>query len=154
MVAPNGQQPPPGGYSPHGLPPPPPRSIPGVVIAACVLWMLFGALGLVGGLAGLAMGAKGGSVFQLAIAAAFLITGVQVLMGKASSILVSGIACIVLGGVTMLLVLMVARYMPGVLMAIATFNSLVLIVAGILACVGNRNYKRWRAGKFHLPFPG
>src|SRR5215468_5176799 len=74
-------------------------SIPGTVVAACVLWIIYGALGLLGGLSTIAAHASGPGIGQIVIALAFVITGIQVLMGKASSLIGSGIACLLLAGV-------------------------------------------------------
>lgn len=144
------------GFPPQGYPPPgfvPQHTIPGTVVTACVLWMIYGALALGSGALALAGGGKIG-VMNLVFGAAFLITGIQVLMGKASQLIGSGVVCIVLGTLqTIGFFLLVgslgraAMWIPGWLVAIVVINSVVLILAGILAIVGNAAFRNWRLTK-------
>ncbi len=133
------------------------QSIPGTVIAACVLWILYGALGLLGGLTTLGSGAA--SYGQIIFALAFIITGIQVLMGKASGLMGSGIACLLLAALGALAAWFLhaaadyahasgGRNVAGALSwvyIVIMINSALLATAGILAIIGNAKYKEWRA---------
>jgi hypothetical protein len=127
-------------------------SIPGTVIVACVLWIIYGAFGLLGGLSTISA-SKGTGATQLAIAAIFIISGIQVLMGKASGLMGTGIVCIVLAGLGLFAVYSIngaidGRTMfPGWVMTIVMVNSGILMLSGILAIVGNTKYKEWRRSR-------
>jgi hypothetical protein len=129
------------------------QSIPGTVVAACVLWIIYGALGLLGGLTTVGSGASV-AYGQIIFALAFIITGIQVLMGKASGLLGSGIACLFLAGLGALgawFAQAAAEYARGSVASwvyvVIVINSGVLATAGILAIVGNAKYKAWRASR-------
>ena len=127
-----------------GTPPPTPTKIPGTVVAACILWMIYGGLGLIGGLAAAAISGGKAGLPQLVFAAAFVVTGVQVLLGKASQLIGSGVVCILLGVMALAIVGLASSIMPGWIGLLVMLNSALLIVAGILAIVGNGAYQRWR----------
>jgi hypothetical protein len=126
-------------------------SIPGTVVTACVLWIVYGVLGLVSG--GHALMTHGGAaaITQVVFALAFLITGIQVLMGKASGLFGSGIACLLLAALGVLSVYLMpttpeeAKAGAGWVSIAILINSGVLALAGILAIAGNAKYKEWRA---------
>src|ERR1700704_5058440 len=127
-------------------------SIPGTVIIACVLWIIYGAFGLLGGLTIIAA-SKGTGATQLAIAAIFIISGIQVLMGKASGLMGTGIVCIVLAGIGLFAIYSINSALgersmfPGWVMTIVMINSGILVTSGILAIVGNAKYKEWRRSR-------
>lgn len=140
---------------------------PGSAKAAAILWIIVGALGLVGGLLSLA-NANLQTVVQILVALAFLITGIQTLSGSVSGILGAGIASIILATIGLIAGLAVVVFggavaaggaggagggaagagglvmLVGILMLI---GPTMLMIAGILACVGNKKYKLWRAYK-------
>ncbi len=128
-------------------------TIPGAARAACVLWIMYGSVGVLAGImtAQISPPAAGP---QILFGLAFLITGIQVWLGKAAQILGSGIACIVLGAIGLLLLWMMGGVLGGGVLRVPTwvtslamFNNLLLIVAGILAIVGSSPYKQWVASK-------
>ena len=127
-------------------------SIPGTVIVACVLWIIYGAFGLIGGLSTIAV-SKGTGGTQLFIAAIFIISGIQVLMGKASGLMGTGITCIVLAALGLFAVFALnglnggRAAFPGWVATIVMVNSGILMLSGILAIVGNGNYKAWRKSR-------
>lgn len=147
----------------HGQPPMPyaqpgftPRhKLPGTAIAASIMWIIYGGLGLIGNLAALgASGGKAGSggIIGIGITAAFLIAGIQTLMGKAKGMLANGIVSICLGGIVSIAFLALGALIrgfkaPGILIAVGFLFGAILITAGILACVGNKAYKEYRATK-------
>jgi len=127
-------------------------SIPGTVIVACVLWIIYGAFGLLGGLSTIAV-SKGTGGTQLAIAAIFIISGIQVLMGKASGLMGTGIVCIILAALGLFAVYSLNGavggqvVLAGWVMTIVLVNSGILALSGILAIVGNTSYKEWRKSR-------
>jgi hypothetical protein len=119
-----------------------------------VLWIIYGALGLLGGLSSIAAHASGPGIGQIVIALAFIITGIQVLMGKASSLLGSGIACLLLAGVGVFAALTLQRaasaglgHVADWIFVVIMINCALLATAGVLAIVGNTKYKSWRASR-------
>jgi hypothetical protein len=131
-----------GAYAPQAYGNPQAK-LPGVVIAASIMWIIYGSLGLIGNLLGLAAGGRPGAstAVGFGIAAAFLISGIQALSGKARGLLASGICSIVLGA------LIRGFRPPAWLLGFGFLIGAILITAGILACIGNRSYKAWRAAK-------
>lgn len=122
-------------------------------MAACILWIIYGALGILGGLTSIGV-SKVMGISQTCIGAAFLITGIQVLMGKATSVLASGIVCVILAAVGLLGVMMLMSAMPrgaggfgAMFLPIVLLNSALLLTSGILAIVGNGKFKAWRVAK-------
>jgi hypothetical protein len=159
-----GQQPPQPQMQPgYGQPPMPyaqpgftPRhKLPGAAVAASILWIIYGGLGLIGNLASLgATGGKVGSggIIGIGITAAFLIAGIQTLMGKAKGMLANGIMSIILGGLVAIAFFLLGALIrgfrpPGWLLGVGLLFGGMLITAGILACVGNKAYKEYRATK-------
>jgi hypothetical protein len=141
------------GYPPQGYGQAPPTSIPVSVLAACILWIVYGAIGLLGGIASVTV-SRGPGIGQIIFGAAFLITGIQVLMGKASQIMGSGVVCILLGGLQLLAFASLVNSLgelggavPSWITTVVLINGGVLITAGILAIVGNGRYKQWRLTK-------
>jgi hypothetical protein len=148
------------GYSPYPAQPyaqgyqQPPKK-PGVVVAASILWIIYGSLALLGNL--IALGGSGGrtgapTIIGLSIGAGFLVAGITTLTGKARGLLANGIVSIVLGGLTSVAFLLLGALLRGFrvsapLLGIGFVVGSILIVAGILACMGNRRYKEWRAAK-------
>lgn len=136
-------------YFPPAAPPGPRPGKPGIIVAACILWIIYGSIGILGGLA--SMKAGGFAYGNLIFGIAFLATGIQTLMGKTPSVLGAGIACLVLGGLGLIVMVMLMggglhhMRMAGILFGIVLVNSGLLITAGILAIVGNARYKAWRA---------
>jgi hypothetical protein len=132
----------------------PQAKLPGIVIAASIMWIIYGSLALIGNLLGLAAGGRPGAstAIGFGIAAAFLISGIQALGGKARGLLASGICSIVLGALTSVAFLLLGALIrgfrpPGWLLGFGFLIGAILITAGILACIGNRSYKEWRAAK-------
>ncbi len=130
----------------------PQHTRPGSITAAAILWIIYGGLGTVGGLMGLAAShgrVGGGGIFGLFVAVAFLVTGIQALAGKARGMLGTGIASIVWGALVLIALLflgsLVRHGAGGLFAAIGLLFGGMLITAGILACVGNTKFKAWRA---------
>src|SRR5262249_55309498 len=132
----------------------PQLSRPGSITGAAILWIIYGSLGTLGGLSSLGM--SGGRVgapgfIGLGIAIAFLITGIQALLGKARGMLGSGIGSIIWGTVTLIAFLALGGMvrgghgLAGIFALIGLVFGGILITGGILACVGNAKYKAWRA---------
>jgi hypothetical protein len=163
-----GQQPhyPQPGYPPapaYGQPPPqhaqpnftPRHKLPGAAVAASIMWIIYGGLALIGNLA--ALGASGGKmgtggILGIGIAVAFLVAGIQTIMGKAKGMLGNGIASIVLGALVSIAFLLLGALIrgfkaPPALLLVGVLFGGMLITAGILACVGNKAYKDYRATK-------
>jgi hypothetical protein len=140
-------------YAPQGFTPR--TKLPGIVVAASIMWIIYGSLGLLGNLS--ALGASGGKIggggfFGLFIAVAFLVAGIQTLMGKAKGMLANGITSIVLGGLAMIAILALGAisrgfHLPPILFVVGFIFGALLITAGILACMGNKAYKEYRATK-------
>jgi hypothetical protein len=128
----------------------PQLSRPGSITGAAVLWIIYGSLGTLGGLISL-QHPNGPAIGGFAIAVAFLVTGIQALMGKARGMLGSGIGSIIWGVVVLIAFLALgsiirgARGLAGIFAIIGLVFGGILITAGILACVGNGKYKAWRA---------
>jgi hypothetical protein len=124
-------------------------SIPGSVLVACILWIVYGAFGLLGGIRTMSQN-TGAAGTQLVIAAIFIISGIQVMMGKASGLMGTGITCIVLAAFGLLAIYFVNSaggsrpVFPGWVMIIVFVNSGILVTSGILAIIGNDKYKAWR----------
>ncbi len=158
------------GYAPQGQPGYPPQqhapqpfapmaaafaprhSLPGTAIAASVIWLIYGLLGLLGNLTTLAAGGRvqPSSIIGLSLAVMFLVWGIQTMTGKLRSLLGPAITGIVLGGLTVLAfvflgILAHGFHLPMWLFAIGAIVGGLQIVAGILGCVGNRAYKEYRA---------
>jgi hypothetical protein len=134
----------------------PRHKLPGTVIAASIMWIIYGGLGLLGNIGTLAStgGKMGtGGIVGIGITLAFLIAGIQTLMGKAKGTLGNGIASIVVGGLVLIAFLALGSLFrgigpgAGVLMAIGLIVGGILITAGILGCMGNKAYKEYRATK-------
>lgn len=118
---------------------------PASITTACILWIIYGGLGILGGVITLRASAGVGG-FQIVFGLAFLVTGFQVLMGKASSVLGSGIVCIILGALALVGGLGGAAAFASSLIAIIVLvNAGLLIAAGVLAIVGSGAYKQWIA---------
>jgi hypothetical protein len=131
-----------------------PLSRPGSITGASILWIIYGSLGTLSGLVTLGMsgGRAGGPGFiGLGIAVAFLVSGIQGLLGKARGMLGSGIASIIWGLVTLVAFLYLASLVHGGGAGIFGILGLVfggmLITSGALACIGNEKYKAWRASR-------
>lgn len=128
-----------------------PLKIPGVIIAASILWIIYGSLSVLGGLASLRAGAF--SYFNLSVGVAFVTAGIQTLTGKVSSVLATGITCLVLGGLGVLVMLALMGgalghvRVVGFLVVVILINTSILVTAGSLALVGNKRYKAWRASR-------
>lgn len=127
---------------------------PASITTACLLWIVYGGLAILGGVLTLQASegrrwvvvvlAFGG--FQIVFGAAFLITGIQVLLGKASSVFASGIVCLILGALALLGGLASGGVFASSLAAMIILGSAgLLIAAGSLAIVGNDAYKQWIA---------
>jgi len=148
------QQPGYGYGAPQGYPPPanfvPQHTRPGTITAASIMWIIWGSLSLIGNLMTLANGRPGGGMFiGWGLTLAFLITGIQALMGKAKGLLAMGIISIVFGGLALIAFLALGSLIRihaafGVLLLIGVLVGGMLIVPGILACIGNTKYKNWR----------
>src|SRR5262245_29984388 len=134
---------------------------PVAVRIAAILWIGFGALGIIGGVVQLAQAgaqagndqSRGGSCCGFVIAIAFVVVGFQTWTGQAKDTLGNGIGSILIGllylGVTALLFTAGVRAnLGGGVKLIAAFVGLVgmsLILAGVLALGGRDQYRRWRA---------
>lgn len=81
---------------------------------------------------------------QIIIGFAFLLSGIQVLLGKASNVIGAGVACILLG-VIGLSIGALFWIVPGGAGLLFTVNSCILILSGILASTGNSAYLAWLA---------
>jgi hypothetical protein len=138
-------------YPQPGAPyPQAPTKIPGVVLAAGIIWIVFGGLGILGGVMSLGAGASG--IAQLGIAVAFLIAGIQTVTGKAKDTLGNAIGSFIIAGLGLLGTLVLSSIggrlggdFIGVLVMIAVINCGALVTAGILALVGRERYRAWRA---------
>jgi hypothetical protein len=156
------------GYPPQGQPgfaPQPPmyppanftprHKLPGVAVAASIIWIIYGSLALIGNLIGLAgSGGRAGtpSFIGLGIAVGFLVGGIQTLMGKAKGMLGNGIASIVLGALVAIAFLLLGAlirgfHAPMILILIGVLFGALLITAGVLGCIGNKAYKEYRMTK-------
>jgi hypothetical protein len=126
----------------------PTAKIPGLAMAAAIIWIAWGGLGLVGNLAALG---DGGGVPRLILPVAFLVTGIQALLGKTSSILGAGIACVVLAGLGLIAILALPVMLggragfAGIWLLVGLTAVTPLLVSGILAIKSNAAYKRWVA---------
>lgn len=146
--------------------------IPGIVMAAGVIWIGVGMLGIVNTALSLMMvganaagggggGANAGSpCCGIFIAIAFLMVGYQTVTGKAKDTLGNSIGSIILGSIQILLAIGIAllgagvfgnaninRMAPEVLLVtgiIVGVMGLTLVTAGILALMGRRAYREWR----------
>ena len=133
----------------------PRHKLPGTVIAASIMWIIYGGLGLLGNLGALASsGGKVGTggIIGIGITLAFLVAGIQTIMGKAKGTLGNGIASIVLGGLVLIAFLALGSMFrgiggAGVLLVVGLIVGGILITAGILGCMGNKAYKEYRATK-------
>lgn len=141
------------GYGAPGYAPaqPAPLGRPGTITAAAIMWIIYGGLSLLGNLLSLAGGRVGGSTLMgFGIATLFFAGGIQLLSGKARSVLGLAITSIVLGGLVLLLCVVAGSVIhelhaaAGLLVVIGLVFGGYLIVAGILGCSGNAKYKQWR----------
>jgi hypothetical protein len=153
--APQGQQMAPQyGYHPPGFAPR--HKLPGGAMAASIIWIIYGSLQLIGVVAGLGMGGRPGpsTIIGLGIGVAFLIAGIQTSSGKAKGLLANGICSIILGALIALALLALgsmARGLGGaggIIVLIGLVFGGMLVTAGILACVSNKNYKEFHHTKF------
>ena len=123
--------------------------MPGVVKAAGIIWIVVGGLGLLGQLMSLGAGFRPQNILGLAIAVAFLVCGIQTVMGKAKDTLGNGIGSIVIGLLNGGFLGYAASNLPsamaGAMMLFGAPVVLGLLVGGILALVGRTGYKEWRA---------
>lgn len=119
-----------------------------MVTAAAVLWIIFGALGLLGQLMSLTRGMRPQALVGLAIAVAFIVAGVQTISGKAKDTLGNGIGAIVIGALNVVFLLYLVgvapRFMAGAVLLVGAPVALGLVVGGILAPVGRQGYRAWR----------
>jgi len=128
--------------------------LPGTVIAASIIWIIYGGLGTIGGVMTLVAGGRlqPSNIISLGLAVFFLMSGIQALTGKLRGVLAPGITSIVIGALTGLAFLVLGAlargfHLPAWLFGIGVVIGLLLITAGILAAVGNRGFKEWRATK-------
>jgi hypothetical protein len=138
------------------------RERPTTVMAAGVIWVVFGCLILVNMAVNLALTAgkaqaPGGVCtgwLAILFGAGFIHVGVQSIRGTARDTLGNGIGSIIFallnGGIGALLVLAAAALGgadalgPAIIGAINLLSSIGLLVAGVLALVGREDYKAWR----------
>jgi hypothetical protein len=149
-----GYAPPPYWQQPQGYAPPnftPRHKLPGTAVAASIMWIIYGSLGLLGNLIALgASGGKaGGGIVGIGIAVGFLVAGITTLTGKAKGMMANGIASIVLGALVSIAILLLGALIrgfhpPAVLILVGLLFGLMLIGAGIFALVGNKAYKEYR----------
>ncbi|MEO8698509.1 MAG: hypothetical protein ABI867_00665 [Kofleriaceae bacterium] len=150
---------PPPGWQPapaYGAPSFTPRhKIPGLAVAASIIWIIYGGLALIGNL--LTLAASGGRTgtpgfVGIAISVGFLVAGIQTLMGKAKGLMANGIVSIVLGGLAAVAFLLLGAlirgfHAPMVLILVGVLFGALLITAGILALMANKSYKEFRQTK-------
>jgi hypothetical protein len=157
----SGQQAYPPGWAPQGQQMAPqygftPRhKLPGTALAAAIIWIIYGSLQLLGVLASFGMGARPapGTIIGLGLGIAFLMAGIQTSTGKAKGLLANGIVSIVLGAIIALALLALGSLVRGfggggILLLLALVFGGMLVTAGILACVGNKNYKEFHHTKY------
>ena len=147
--------------------------IPGIVRAAGIIWVGYGALGLFSTILSFVVevGAKAGNAGAnnpggnasspccgIAIACAFAYCGLQTLKGESKDTLGNSIGSLILGSLQLLagvvLVVLGAGGIagnlpidPGVIFliaAIAGFFGCMLVLAGILGLIGRSAYREWR----------
>jgi hypothetical protein len=122
--------------------------MPGVVKAAGIIWIVVGALGVLGQLLSLGGGFRPQNIAGLVISVAFLIVGIQTITGKAKDTLGNGIGSIVIGLLNGAFLVYVTSALPGALAGVALLFGapvvLGLIAGGILALAGRARYKEWR----------
>lgn len=140
------------GYHPPGFAPR--HKLPGGAMAAAIIWIIYGSLQLVGVLAGLGMGARPGpsTIIGVGLGVAFLMAGITTSTGKAKGLLANGIVSIVLGALIAIAFLVLGALVRnfgggGILLLLALVFGGMLVTAGILACVSNKNYKEFHHTK-------
>ena len=140
--------------------PHPQSTNPASAKAAAIIWIIIGGLSLLGNgyQAAAGEGASIRIIVSICVTLAFLITGIQTLIGSVSSILGAGIASIILaliGLIAVLSIVLVGGALFGggqgglgmlemVVAGIMLIGPVILLAAGILACIGSTGYKRWR----------
>ena len=133
----------------------PRHKIPGMAIAASIIWIIYGGLALIGNLFALAgSGGRTGTpgILGITISAAFLVAGIQTLMGKSKGLMANGIASIVVGALAAIAFLLVGALVRGfhppmVLIVVGLLFGALLITGGILALIANKPYKEYRQSK-------
>lgn len=158
-------QPPQGQHQPaYGQPPgygyaqpqfSPRHKLPGGALAAAIIWIIYGALQLIGVLGGLAAAGRPGPqlIIGLGVGVAFLMAGITTSTGKAKGLLANGIVSIVWGAIILLAMLALGSLLRGfggassIIMLIGVLFGGMMIVAGILACMNNQKYKEYHHTK-------
>ena len=146
------------------------RSVPGMVRAAGIIWIIYGAGGAACGCLDVLFklpensaqnafephppGRDPISMVQGAgcgvlIAAAFAVVGFRIATGRANDTIVIGVISLVLGGLSGCTGLSLVLFRPGVesLVAasiVAAVTAVFLLIPGILALVGRTQYLAWR----------
>lgn len=146
-------------------------AFPGIVRLAGIIWIGVGALELLNAAANVVLagmnqnqnpGTAGGACCAVGVGIAFLVCGIQTVTGKAKDTLGNSIGSLVLGALILGLAALIGfggavlganpnananGIAPGVFIAIAVFTGLMgltLLLAGVLALMGRRQYQEWR----------
>ncbi len=158
---PPGWQPQPGqqmapayGYHSQGFSPR--HKLPGAAIFAAVIWIIFGAIYLLGALAQLAGRPQPLSLLiGLALGAVFLTGGIMTCTGKARSLLGPAITAIVVGSIGMIAMLVLGAVFSrafggggGIIILIGVLITGLMLTSGIIGCIANRKYKEFHQTKF------
>jgi hypothetical protein len=113
------------------------------------LWIVYGAIAILLGLAAKSS-SEGLAYLNFLFGAMFLISGIQVLYGKASQVIGSGITCLLLAAGTVVSYLALAQHaddvggrIPSWLTNSFVLNAAILGLAGILAIMGDAQYRQW-----------
>jgi DNA-directed RNA polymerase subunit M/transcription elongation factor TFIIS len=146
------------------------QSMPGIVKAAGIIWIVYGTIGTLNTAISLVLaagqnangqngpGANPGSPFcGLAIAFAFAYCGFQTVTGKAKDTLGNSIGSLLLGGLQLLVgivlivlsgggigdKLQIDKDMAGIIGALVCLMGIMLVSAGVMGLIGRQGYKDW-----------
>lgn len=133
----------------------PRHSLPGGAIFAAIVWVIFGALYLIGALMQLASGRPQPISLMIALALGIVFTSgaITTFMGKAKSLLGPAIVAIIFGALTLLAMLFVGSLFRGlggaggVVMLIGVVIGGLLLTSGIIGCITNKKYKEYHHTK-------
>ena len=123
---------------PLEAPSPGPSTMPGIVLAAAILWMAFGALDVM-----MLLMVAGNKVVPVLLGAGFIAAGVGTVSGKTPQIYALGVISIIFGAVGELAGLQHLLHSNAGLILVVLYAT--PIVAGVLALVGRDRYVSWRA---------
>jgi hypothetical protein len=146
------------------------QTMPGIVKAAGIIWMVYGTIGTLNTVLSFVLaagqnangqngpGANPGSPFcGLAIAFAFAYCGFQTVTGKAKDTLGNSIGSLLLGGLQLLVgivlivlsgggiadKLQIDKDMAGIIGALVCLMGIMLVSAGVMGLIGRQAYKDW-----------